>query len=92
MTITLKNYKPISSIYFTRRLRSNEISPVRLGGKDSQALLNVFCAYWEKANNNKDRIVNYEKVQNTENYLKTLCKLLPESGRHIGAVIGKGLT
>jgi hypothetical protein len=41
--------RPVGAIYFTRRLRSGDIVPLRLDAKDSRVALQVFAAYWAKA-------------------------------------------
>lgn len=49
ITLTVEDRTPQNAIYFTRRLRSPNISPIVLSGSDSQVALEVFIAYWLKA-------------------------------------------
>jgi hypothetical protein len=49
MTVTGTRDGPLQSIYFTRRLRSPIISPVRLEQSDTILVAEAFHAYWLKA-------------------------------------------
>lgn len=50
VTLTVHDRTAQSAIYFTRRLRSPLISPIWLSGEDANVALEVFIAYWLKAN------------------------------------------
>ncbi len=49
MTILVKNFEPIVSIYFARRLRTPYVTPVLLKDADSRVVFQYFVAYWKKA-------------------------------------------
>jgi hypothetical protein len=72
MTVLLRKTQPIASIYFTRRLRSSEISPIRLDGGDSEKILNIFCAYWIKASMKGENKVNFSQLKQPSEYIERI--------------------
>lgn len=80
MTIFMdSNDRPIASIYFVRRLRSPRITPMRLNREDSEVILPMFCAYWEKTKTNEQKTVNYKEFQDVQQYLQKLWQSSLES-------------
>lgn len=73
-TIALDAGRPLSCIYFSRRLRSQNVTPLYLGSKDAQKVLGIFCMYLEKTKNNNVRIVDYSKINDAKLYINGLFK------------------
>jgi hypothetical protein len=74
MTIFLDaNNSPIASIYFVRRMRSPNITPISLERDDSEIILKMFCAYYEKTKQNDQRMVDFSKIQTVQKYLQKNC-------------------
>ena len=72
-TICLDSGMPISCIYFSRRLRSQNVTPLYLDSKDSKKVLGIFCMYMEKTKNNNDRMVDFSRIKNTKGYINKSC-------------------
>lgn len=63
MTILIKDNLPIASLYFVPRLRSSYITPILLNATDSASILEIFLAYWIKAEKNVK--VNNKTISST---------------------------
>ena len=68
-TIFLRSKEPISCIYFSRRLRSQHITPILLNQEDSLKALSVFCVYHQKTLNNESRIIDNLLVKQPRLYI-----------------------
>ncbi len=56
MTVLLRDGKAVRAIFFERRLRTSHISPLWLEGTDADIAMEVFVAYWIKANQYKKEV------------------------------------
>ena len=60
MTIFVKKETPTDSIYFARRMRSASVAPVYLDATDSRTVLELFIAYWKRADDRRPWITASE--------------------------------
>ncbi|CAB1062508.1 hypothetical protein D1BOALGB6SA_7285 [Olavius sp. associated proteobacterium Delta 1] len=68
-TIFLRSNDPISCIYFSRRLKSQHITPLLLNREDSLKALNIFCVYHQKTLNSETRIIDNSLVKQPKLYV-----------------------